>query len=763
MLARLFFEGEVAGGGGALEIDHLGVLEVDGSGRMTAVLLFEPADLDAAYDELDNCFAAGEAAGCARAWAAPRAAAAAWNARDFDAILAIFTPDYVHQDHRRLLWGAMLSDPALFIRSLQLMVEMAPDFRCRIDRVVCLAERGALVEAVEMGTRDGGPFETRYFWVAEVDAEGRIPRFDLYDLDQIDQARARFAELAASAPSAEAFANAASATAAPVIAAIVTHDWQRFAQLFADDFRMSDRRRVVQLELDRDQYVAFTREVANWGTGRAESELLATRGERLALTRLVYEFSGGDVGPSEIAFLILTEVDERGRIVAYVRWDMEDLDAAYAELDTRWRADEATAHPRVAAYQAAFTRALGRRDWDALAALHSPTLVAHDHRLVGWDVLRGPNAYVGALRAMVDLAPDALGRVDHVRTSERGLLAGIVWVGTREGGAFESPFLWVVELDAEGLAQRLDFYDQHHFDQGRARFEEVRTSAPPAPLAATAKPNAAVATLERWQAAFDAGFDAFDADDWEAMRGLCASGMVFEDRRRLALLSGDRELMIASARERARTGARPETQLMGTAGDRLALQRIVWRTGETSAGSEIEVLELDEVDRAGRFVRVLMFDPDDRAAASAELFERWAASGDHGLAPAALDGVRAWNAHDLERLRALVPADFYLDDRRRTGVGRLDGVDVYLGSLAAVWELSRDLRIETLHIIANEPHGTLYVCRWFGTNAEGGEFDAVYVCLALRRGDRAVGLEIFELEDFDAAQARFEESSAATA
>ena len=189
VLARLLFQGDVAGGGGALEIDHLSVLEVD-DGRMNGIVLFEPADLDAAYAELDARFAAGEAAGCARAWAAPCAFAAAWNARDFDALRALATPVYVGQDHRRLLWGSMLSDPAVWIRSLQIMVEIAPDFRCRIDRVLCLAERGAFVEAVEMGTRDGGAFETRYFWVTEVDDAGRMPRFDLYDIDQIDQARA---------------------------------------------------------------------------------------------------------------------------------------------------------------------------------------------------------------------------------------------------------------------------------------------------------------------------------------------------------------------------------------------------------------------------------------------------------------------------------------------------------------------------------------------------------------------------------------------
>jgi ketosteroid isomerase-like protein len=74
---------------------------------------------------------------------------------------------------------------------------------------------------------------------------------------------------------------------------------------------------------------------------------------------------------------------------------------------------------------------------------------------------------------MVDLAPDALGRADHIRASERGLLAEVVWVGTRDGGAFESPFIWVVELDAAGRAQRLDFYDPHHLDEASARFEAL--------------------------------------------------------------------------------------------------------------------------------------------------------------------------------------------------------------------------------------------------------------------------------------------------
>lgn len=43
---------------------------------------------------------------------------------------------------------------------------------------------------------DGGAFESGYPWVGEVDAMGRVPRFDRYDPEQIDEARARFADLA---------------------------------------------------------------------------------------------------------------------------------------------------------------------------------------------------------------------------------------------------------------------------------------------------------------------------------------------------------------------------------------------------------------------------------------------------------------------------------------------------------------------------------------------------------------------------------------
>ena len=122
-----------------------------------------------------------------------------------------------------------------------------------------------------------------------------------------------------------------------------------------------------------------------------------------------------------------------------------------------------------------------------------------------------------------------------------------------------------------------------------------------------------------------------------------------------------------------------------------------------------------EVDAEGRVVASIVFDPDDRRAASAELLARDPRS----------DAVeRAMSDHDLDRLRAALPDDFVLNDHRRTGLGQL-GSDDYIASLAALFEQAPDVIIEPLYTVAVEEHGNLAVVRMFGTLADGGEFESV--------------------------------------
>jgi hypothetical protein len=51
---------------------------------------------------------------------------------------------------------------------------------------------------------------------------------------------------------------------------------------------------------------------------------------------MLWRGAAGDVGPSEIDWRLIVEVNERGEHVAIVVYDPEDIDAAYAELDARF-------------------------------------------------------------------------------------------------------------------------------------------------------------------------------------------------------------------------------------------------------------------------------------------------------------------------------------------------------------------------------------------------------------------------------------------
>src|SRR5262249_59515074 len=72
-------------------------------------------------------------------------------------------------------------------------------------------------------------------------------------------------------------------------------------------------------------------------------------------------------------------------------------------------------------------------------------------------------------------------------------------------------------------------------------------------------------------------------------------------------------------------GVGPTPALLGTAGDRIMVERELW-TGEPDAGTfEIELIRLVEVAADGRLVAWINFDVEDRRAALAEAHARFVA------------------------------------------------------------------------------------------------------------------------------------------
>ncbi len=753
-LHRTHFEGEVAGGGGAVDVEEvLDLAEIDAEGRVVANLLFDLEDEDAAWAELDARFDAGEGLEhpAAAAWCSEFRRAFA--SREWDAMAALQAPDQEAHDHRLVGWGTLRGAGA-WTPTLQELVTLAPDVRQRVQDLR-LCARGSLWRHDWYGTRDGGAFVSSLVLVVELDGGGRQRRLDVWDADRLDAALARFQEIAAPAAPDGRFENAASRAWRAVNEAWSARDLERFAAPHAAALRYRDHRRLFELDLDRAGFLDFTRPLIEMRAGRASLELVATRGERLALMHSTMEMADDAIGPSVIESLMLIETDERGEIAAYDRWDLEDADAAWAEIEARWSAGDGALGFDLWATR--FGAALERRDWDAVAAGYAADFVGHDHRLVSWGTVHGPSEHLRALREMVALAPDARMRMNHRLACARGALLDNTWVGTRDGGAFESPFVCVAEFGADGRTVRSDFYDPHHLDRALARFEEIRASERRDPLAAIAKPNAACATMDRWQATYDV---AFETGDWEPMRALCAPDLVFDDRRRLALLSGDRDFMIASARERVAMDARPQRSLRGTAGDRVAIETILWSGGPPDGRFEIEYLGVIEVDESGLVAGMVMFDIDDARAAQREAWARWAAI-DPAVAPhlALLSSAAdAFNERDRSRVRAPYADDLIVEDHRRAGLGRLEGGDAYADSLAVLWELASVTTVELgWYWPAIAPDGALVTIRRTGDIAGGGPFESDYLYLFFHAQGRMTRVELFELEDLDAALARFEE------
>lgn len=760
VLARILWRG--AGDAvGPSELEWLAVLGVDARGRRIAQINFDLDDRDAAFEDLDARYledeADGPSLGPARAFQALQAGI---NARDWEAVWRLHTPDVVGRDHRLVSWGRL--DGEEYMGSMQSIVAMADDVRLAVDHIR-VSGRATLADCRWSGTREGGAFESPFLAVSKFDAEAGIAEMHLFDPEHLDRARACYERFVTGEPEGardadgaapERFANAASRTWRRALDAWLERSGS-FEQLFAVSFEGHDRRRLFRLDMDREETLAYTRPML--GTSlRQSSTLLATRGERHAALRTLVEFGEDPRNPSSIDSIVLVEVDAEHALTWWCRYDVEDVDEALEALDERFIETLDPLEAQLASSCRDVLRAINGRDLGALRTFYAPEMEGHDHRLASWGTLRGDD-YFRSVEAMIELAPDVRMVTDHVRIRGRAVLVDARWAGTREGGRFESAFVMVSDVDDEGRTIRSDLFDPEHLDRARARFEEIAAPTAPDRLRELADRNGAVR-------AFRAVTDAFRARDLEAMRVCLASDMVWENRRPYSQVKGDAELAVASLRTRIDQGASPtRLDVVGTAGDRIAVVRLLW-TGESEGGPfEMEALEVGEVDEQGRLVRVVGHDADDWREAQRVAWERWAAA--RPDVATVLDVASRYNDAlnapelDLVRLRSFYADDFVAEDRRRTGFGRIEGADAYLESLGTLATLTRSMRIELgWHWAAIEPNGGVVSVRRTGELGEGGAYETEHwVVFCLDRTGLTRRMGSFELEHVDEALACFHE------
>jgi ketosteroid isomerase-like protein len=225
-------------------------------------------------------------------------------------------------------------------------------------------------------------------------------------------------------------------------------------------------------------------------------------------------------------------------------------------------------------------------------------------------------------------------------------------------------------------------------------------------------------------------------------------------------------MLLSSIRERAEAGARLErVELFGTAGARVAVQRVLWGGGDSEDRFEMEFLVAQQVDEAGRLAMTINFDVDDARAAQREMWALWAAIEPHVVAFTTPLGelIDAFNAGDRDRWRAQFADGFVIDDQRRTGFGRLEGAEAYVDSVAALWELAPETQVQAGHWLAYNSHGAIAHVRRTGVIPDGGDFESDNLSLLMVSGGRITRVELFEVAASDKALARFAELCAGLA
>jgi len=171
----------------AFQIEFLSVVEIDADQRIAARVLFEPEDIDAAFEELDARYLAGEAAAHSHTWSLITQAYAALNRHR----LPPAKEDWVNADHRRGIAFAP-GDMTAYIRAGQ---ELAPDNRIYIETVHRLSSLGAVVTQVMKGASQDG-FDAEWREIGILTVEGSlINRAELFDESDLDAALALFDEL----------------------------------------------------------------------------------------------------------------------------------------------------------------------------------------------------------------------------------------------------------------------------------------------------------------------------------------------------------------------------------------------------------------------------------------------------------------------------------------------------------------------------------------------------------------------------------------
>ena len=621
----------------------------------------------------------------------------AYNARDWEGVRATFADDY-HQVDRRAVGWEPIRDAEGMLAFMQTWAQEAGDVLIQMDRVVAIEDDVLAGVLRGTGTFEGGAFEIASGTVS-LCRDGRFVHAEVFEADDdagMLEAFERFRR-GVRAIGDPASSGSAHGLLANLRAALLARDWDRVRAAHAVDAVRIDHRPGRRNDLPgRDRIVEF------WQSVPLESLVMTPFVERapwLLATHLVlrgtHEGSAWEAAVDEIIVL-----DAAGRLLQIEGFEPDDGSALLArldELEAQGPPSPVAVSPLPAARTDAFHDALRRRDWERIAALCAPDVVATDRRrLVGTEV-ETPEGVVHAWRSIgaSDTTWEPVTQVGDWLSAVRNTMRG----RDRRGIEWETVFDAIMVFDRLGRAVRYEPFDPDDRDALLARVDELRAAGPPATLTER--------TARRWEAALA-------TRDITALEALYMPDAVYVDHRpvarddRLAGAEAHRALL------RGITAMGPDTrrtsETIAARGDRHRISRMSWSGHDDHGGPwELITLAVVRVSEDGRLWLTEMFAPEDERLAHERLDELADPTalelGPHAAAGAATRVATGWigafNRRDPDAIAALVADDFVFDDHR-TPVRHSRGKAAWVKTLRETFEDPRDSRVEGVVLAATD-------------------------------------------------------------
>ena len=485
---------------------------------------------------------------------------------------------------------------------------------------------------------EDGEHYTWHFLIVFEFRDGHVASMCEFELDDEDAAFAYAEDRVRASTSRLRISNRASEIAESASQALRAHDVDALRVDPSDHFVYDDRRRISGDPIsDGAELQAATERILE-SYPHSEWRTIAVRGERLEMhwSRL-----WDDAGNEATTFDVM-EFDDAGRLEYFGRFEEDDFEGAYRELDRRYYAGEGAAFAEAGALATEWIVALNRGDYaKAFGELSDPD-AGYENRsrsafpdpsvsdpAASYEDL---NALVGSTRtwpsALRWLSPKlAVSRLDREAIGRDGERYSWTWILVSEIRDGRFGFACLFELEDEDAA----------FAYAE---ERMRATSQPARCDQSGGPHVAGVL----------GGDAPPRCRWSARVLLARGSFTTIDAASPATRSSTAPHSVRRSHASSSSTPHFESRTLAVRGEHLLLGSSTW---SSDAGFRTAYLHVVETGDDGRIVYEARFDEDDFEGACRELDKRYyagegAAFAENGL-PAS-EAMVAMDQNDFDRL-----------------------------------------------------------------------------------------------------------------